>query len=98
LSDLCNGIDSGEIEENNIKKYKKAFKMLDPVCEDLLEEEAEEEVAVQENAVESRSKKVTKIKLINMIVAYKEKCKIPGEHIVNLQFPNITFYNIRRHQ
>jgi hypothetical protein len=53
LSDLCNGLDSGDIEENDNKKYNRAFKALDPVCEDLLEDEEEEE-----NAVETKAKNV----------------------------------------
>ncbi|XP_060584441.1 uncharacterized protein LOC132740537 [Ruditapes philippinarum] len=53
LSVLCNGLDSGDIKENKNKKYKKPFKMLEPVCEDILEEEnkkdAVKQTAKQEN-------------------------------------------------
>jgi hypothetical protein len=52
---LCNGLDSGDIKENKNKKYNRAFKALEPVCEDLLEDEAEEE---EESAVEAKAKKV----------------------------------------
>jgi hypothetical protein len=49
LSVLCNGLDSGDIKENKNKKYKKPFKMLEPVCEDILEEE-NKEYAVKQTA------------------------------------------------
>ncbi|XP_060555961.1 uncharacterized protein LOC132716656 [Ruditapes philippinarum] len=54
LSVLYNGLDSGDIKENKNKKYKKPFKMLEPVCEDILEEENKQDAVKQTAKQESK--------------------------------------------
>ena len=50
LFELCDGLDTGDLKSEN-KKFKNTFKKLEPICEDVLDEE---------DVVMERAKKVPK--------------------------------------